>query len=496
MIGRAAMAPARVGVAITPCTPLEDVPRIGARGAEMLERLGLHTVADLLLDLPWRLEHFSDAEDRPWLADGERARVVGTIAGVTARTVRSRAGRRLPMTVMEVDDDRGGRLRVTWFNQDYLARQFHVSDRIAVAGVVRHRGSFSPEMSNPEWERAPAGAALPNQIGGFQPVYSLTQDLTQKRRRSWMEGLVALADQVEDPLPGWIRERLGLLPLGETLRLGNQPRDEADWDRAKDRMRRAEMVELQLAFAISRRARAEEQAAPVPYRQEVIDTLKASLPFELTHAQKRAIWDVFRDLGRERPMNRMLDGDVGSGKTAVAAAAVAMTHAAGGQSVLLAPTEILARQHLAKCRGYLEGGFPGLTVDLLISALPAAEKRRVRTAAASGHSALLVGTHALLEEDVEFSNLGLAIVDEQHRFGTHQRELLRAKTGERPRPHVLALTATPIPRSLALALYGEMELSIIDELPAGRLPITTRVVGGAKEEREQAYQLVREQVRA
>jgi ATP-dependent DNA helicase RecG len=192
------------------------------------------------------------------------------------------------------------------------------------------------------------------------------------------------------------------------------------------------------------------------------------------------------------PMNRLLNGDVGSGKTAVAAACVAMAHAAGMQSVVMAPTEILARQHLHKFRAYLEDSFSDLKVELLVSSQSAPERRRVRAAAASGHCALVVGTHALIEDDVEFVSLGLAVVDEQHRFGTRQRELLRAKG--RGRPHFLAMTATPIPRTLALALYGEMSVSVIDELPPGRTPVETEVID--PEHREGAYELVRAQVAA
>jgi ATP-dependent DNA helicase RecG len=223
----------------------------------------------------------------------------------------------------------------------------------------------------------------------------------------------------------------------------------------------------------------------------VIDAFKAGLGFELTKAQRKSTWEAFQDMQRPTPMNRLLNGDVGSGKTAVAAACAAMAHAAGMQSVVMAPTEILARQHLHKFRSYLEQSFPSLTVELLVSSQPAAERRRVRTSAASGHCALVVGTHALIEEDVEFADLGLAVVDEQHRFGTRQRELLRAKG--KGRPHFLAMTATPIPRSLALALFGEMAISVIDELPPGRTPVATEVA--APDQRPRAYDLVRSQVR-
>src|SRR5437588_3309693 len=254
----------------------------------------------------------------------------------------------------------------------------------------------------------------------------------------------------------------------------------------------AELLELQAAFALMRARIAAEPATPIPFQPEVGDAFKAGLGFALTEAQRRATRDAFKDMQGPVPMNRLLNGDVGSGKTAVAAACAAMAHAAGFQAVVMAPTEILARQLLRKCRTYLEESFPELKVELLVSSQTAAERRRVKTASASGHCALIVGTQALIEEDVTFSNLGLAVVDEQHRFGTRQRELLRAKG--LGRPHFMAMTATPIPRSLALALYGEMTLSVIDELPPGRTPIETEVIG--PEHRARANELVRAEVMA
>jgi len=300
-----------------------------------------------------------------------------------------------------------------------------------------------------------------------------------------------LASELEEVLPAETRLRMGLVGVVDAVRLGHQPRAEADWQVARKRMAFAELFELQTAFALMRANLALEPAIPIPYRQEVIDAFKAGLGFELTNAQRRSTWEAFQDMQRPSPMNRLLNGDVGSGKTAVAAACVAMAHAAGLQSVVMAPTEILARQHLGKFRSYLEASFPGLTVELLVSSQSAPERRRVRMAAASGHCALVVGTHALIEEDVEFAQLGLAVVDEQHRFGTRQREQLRAKGSGRP--HFLAMTATPIPRTLALALYGEMAVSVIDELPPGRTPVMTEVI--SKHDRSRAYDLVREQVR-
>jgi ATP-dependent DNA helicase RecG len=399
----------------------------------------------------------------------------------------------MKLTEATIHDDSGAGIRVAWFNQPFVARQLHKGDRVAVAGMVKagYGGMF--EMQNPHHERLEGnGDAEPSRVGGLMPKYHLVAGLSQKKMAVWVESALPLAGRLEDLLPMSVRERHHLLPVEEAVRQGHRPDSQAQWQEARRRMAFAELFELQAAFALMRATNAAEPATPIPYKQEVIDTFKAGVGFELTHAQKRSTWEAFQDMQKTAPMNRLLNGDVGSGKTAVAAACVAMAHAAGLQSVVMAPTEILARQHLHKFRAYLEESFPGLTVELLVSSQGAAERRRVRVAAASGHCALVVGTHALIEEEVEFADLGLAIVDEQHRFGTHQRELLRAKG--RGRPHFLAMTATPIPRTLALALYGEMAVSVIDEMPPGRTPVETEVVEPG--ERQRAYDLVRENVRA
>jgi ATP-dependent DNA helicase RecG len=346
-------------------------------------------------------------------------------------------------------------------------------------------------MSSPHFEVLSAGAEDgPKRIGGLMPKYHLVKGLTSKKVSQWVAAALPAADQLDDVLPAEVLQRQNLLPIAQAVRQGHQPESDAEYRDAKKRMVFEELFELQTAFALMRARQATEPATAIPYRQEVIDTFKSGVGFELTRPQRRATWDAFQDMARTVPMNRLLNGDVGSGKTAVAAACVAMAHAAGMQSVVMAPTEILARQHLTKFRAYLEDSFPDLKVELLISDQNAAERRRVRMAAASGHCALVVGTQALIEEDVQFAQLGLAVVDEQHRFGTRQRELLRAKG--QGRPHFLAMTATPIPRTLALAVYGEMAVSVIDELPPGRTPVRTQVIDPIR--RESAYELVRAEI--
>jgi ATP-dependent DNA helicase RecG len=470
-------------------SPVAELPKVRPVDEKRLAALGILTVQDLLLHLPFGWDRFGDPKLIAELEVGKLATVVGTIVRIAPKISMYK---KLKLTQAALADDSDSQLNLAWFNMPWVARQLHRGDRVAVAGTVRANRFGRFEMRNPHHELLDGiDGAGPKYIGGLMPKYHLVKGLTSKKLSGWVDAALPLADRLEDELPQDVRERHRLLPLAEAVKLGHKPETEDDWSEARRRMGFAELFELQAVFALMRASLAAEPAVPIPYRQDVIDAFKRGLGFELTTAQRRSMWEMFKDIEKPTPMNRLLNGDVGSGKTAVAAAGAAMAHAAGQQSVVMAPTEILARQHLHRFRAYLEQSFPGLTVELLVSSQSAAERRRVRAAAASGHCALVVGTHALIEEDVEFADLGLAVVDEQHRFGTRQRELLRAKG--KGRPHFLAMTATPIPRTLALARFGEMSVSVIDELPPGRTPVETEVV--APDERARAYELVRAQVR-
>src|SRR5256712_2633450 len=469
---------------------VEQLPNVGPLNAKRLAKLGIKTVRDLLLTLPFGFETYGGPTEIATLEPGTQATVVGIVTSVTAKITRHR---RMKLTEAVLGDGSGGKLRIAWFNQMYLAKQLHKGDRIAVAGTVKRGYAGLLEMQNPHHEKLAAEEEVqPSRVGGLMPKYHLVDGLTSRRIASWVSSALPLADHIEDLLPEEVRAPHHLLGVVEAVQRGHRPEGDAEFREARRRMAFAELFELQAAFATMRANIALEPATKIPYRQDVIDAFKTGLGFDLTTAQRKATWDAFKDMDRAVPMNRLLDGDVGSGKTAVAAARAAMVHAAGMQAVVMAPTEILARQHLRRFRAYLEASFPDLRVELLVSGLGAPERRRVRTVAASGHCALVVGTHALIEDDVEFANLGLAVVDEQHRFGTRQRELLRAKG--QGRPHFLAMTATPIPRTLALASYGEMTLSVIDEMPPGRTPVETEVI--EPDERDRAYDLVRAEIRA
>jgi ATP-dependent DNA helicase RecG len=480
-----------VGILVLPHTldaSVEKLPDIGPTNAKRLDKLGIRTIRDLLLTLPFSWETYGGPTAVADLREGQQATIVGTVKSINAkRSLR----KKIKLTEATIVDDAGDAFRLTWFNMQFVARQLQQGDRIAVAGTVRMSRFNGLNMQNPHYERLDgAEDAQPERVGGMMPKYHLVDGLSSRRIARWVESALPLAGQLEDLLPAEVRQRHKLLDVGDAVRMGHKPENDGDYREASRRMAFAELFELQAAFALMRANIALEPATPIRYRQEVIDAFKAGLGFELTTAQRKATWEAFKDLERTVPMNRLLNGDVGSGKTAVAAACVAMAHASGLQSVVMAPTEILARQHLRRFRAYLEDSLPGLTVELLVSSQSAAERRRVRASAASGHCALVVGTHALIEDAVEFTNLGLAVVDEQHRFGTRQRELLRGKG--LGRPHFLALTATPIPRTLALALYGEMTLSVIDEMPPGRTPVETEVID--PDNRNRAYDLVRTEV--
>ena len=471
--------------------PVSALPQVKAPDVKRLAKLDIATVRDLLLTLPFDWETYGAPTEVVGLRDGQQATVVGTVTSISAK---QSLRRRIRLTEATIRDDVGAALRLVWFNQPYVAKQLHNGDRIAVAGTVKSaRFGAALQMQNPHYERLEEREEVkPTRVGGLMPKYHLVEGLSSRKIARWVESALPLADRVEDIVPDEVRDRHRLIGVADAIRKGHKPETDQDFADARRRMAFAELFELQAAFALIRASIAAEPAAPIAYRQEVIEAFKAGLAFELTRAQRQAIWDAFKDMAQTVPMNRLLNGDVGSGKTAVAAAAAAMAHASGMQSVVMAPTEILARQHLHRFRAYLEDSFPGLTVELLVSGQSAPERRRVRAAAASGHCALVVGTHALIEEEVEFANLGLAVVDEQHRFGTRQRELLRGKGSGRP--HFLAMTATPIPRTLALAVYGEMSVSVLDEMPPGRTPVITEVID--PDERVRAYDIVRREVAA
>jgi ATP-dependent DNA helicase RecG len=435
-------------------------------------KLGIRSDADLLLHLPLRYEDETRIVPIAEVRAGETCQVAGEVvqAEVLARPRR--------MLQVELDDGTGRiTLRFLHFYPSQVG-QLAVGRRLRAHGDVRG-GLFGLEMVHPRYRMSGPGDRLPRTL---TPVYPTVHGIAQTELRRTILEALAVADWSDTLRPGTAR-RLGLPPLMDSLRLLHQPTRDVPLAAIEDRSHPAcrrlvfeELLAQQLSLRRARAARARQHAVPLPDAGGP-GRLLAALPFALTAAQRRAWAEVSRDLAGTEPMNRLLQGDVGSGKTVVAALAAMQAIGSGRQAALMAPTEILAEQHHRKLRPWLEP--LGVRVAWLSGSLTPASKRRVRAAAAAGEVDLLVGTHALVEESVELPALGLAIVDEQHRFGVAQRLALRAGRGQ-ALPHQLMMSATPIPRTLAMTYYADLDVSVIDELPPGRTPVVTKLVSEAR----------------
>jgi ATP-dependent DNA helicase RecG len=472
-------------------TPLQFVKGIGPQRAKLLGNLGLRTVEDALYYLPTRHEDRSQLTPLRSLKPND----VTTVSGIVRAVSPPPRGRpRMPLSVLLGDGT--GFLTCVWFGQGYLERLFRRGQRLIVHGKAQRYRSGPLQMQVKDFEivedESGEGAAEPGDetlhTGRLVPVYGLTRGLTARPMRRLMKRLVdGYVDGLEDPLPDALRARHHLEVLSVALRGGHFPKAEADYAAARRRLVYDEFLLLQLGLAIRRQRQGRQPGLAMNPPGSLARRLLASLPFALTAAQERVWREIRLDMAEPYPMNRLLQGDVGSGKTIVAALAVLTAVESGYQAALMAPTEILAEQHLMTLGQLLSP--LGVEVALLTNAVKGKAREQVRAGAADGSLACVVGTHALVQGDVGFRRLGLAVVDEQHRFGVNQRATLRRK-GESP--DVLVMTATPIPRTLALTLYGDLEVSVIDQLPPGRKPVITKT--RTESARRQIYAFLREQV--
>jgi ATP-dependent DNA helicase RecG len=405
--------------------------------------------------------------------------VIGAVQSVGTRPVK---GGKLQLTEAVITDGTGA-LRLTWFNQPWITNRMKVGDNIAASGkLTQSLGRLV--MTNPDFEPVEAEHLHTNRI---VPIYPLTAKITQK----WLRGLMGQvvnywSPALVDHLPDSIRASAGLLPLGRAIGQAHFPDTQDELKRARARLAFDEIFFLQMGVLAQKRDWQAATASRFETSDEWLGARVAGLPFTLTNAQTRAIDEIRRDLNSGRPMNRLIQGDVGSGKTVVAALAAAMVNQSGAQAAIMAPTSILAEQHFRNFTNLLDG----TSVRLLVGDTSEAEKAEIREGLANGTIKVIVGTHALIEDPVAFQDLQLAVIDEQHRFGVEQRAALRNKGTT---PHLLVMTATPIPRSLALTLYGDLDLSIMDEMPAGRQPIETYVL--RPQELERAFSLIRSQIK-
>lgn len=465
---------------LDPSDSIRRIRGVGPQRAEILRRAGIETVRDLLEFLPFRYEDRRVAVPIVSLTpDTPSALLKGCVVAMRARVTRLQR-----MELLEVAiDDGSAIIDVVWFNQPFLADRIAKGDTLLIYGRPKVSPAGELQFDPVDWERIPPDGRGELE-GRIVPVYSAIGGLPQR----WLRGAVAEAmtalPRLEDHVPGELLKGLGLPGISVALAAIHDPPELPESDEqgaggsspAKSRLAFDEFFAFQLAIR-ARRAMLEKDPKPraIVIDDEIRASVRRILPFRLTASQKRVLKEISDDMLSSRPMYRLLQGDVGSGKTIVALVAALIAIANGHQVALLAPTEILAEQHFRKLRQLVDG--TGLRLLRLSGSMTAAEKRATREATASGEAQLVVGTHALVEDSVSFRSLALAIVDEQHRFGVEQRKALFEK-GELV--DVLVMTATPIPRSLALAVHGDLDLSIIDELPPGRTPVRTVVRGTAR----------------
>ncbi|MEK9163509.1 MAG: ATP-dependent DNA helicase RecG [Chloroflexota bacterium] len=458
--------------------PLTVLRGVGAKQAEKLQRLGLHTMRDALKNYPRRYVDYSRLKPINHLEYGEEITIIAKVKHAFTRAVGN--GQSQMLRVVLTDDT--GEIEAVWFNQPWLKNKLMPGNQVQVSGrVTAYLGRL--QLGNPQAEDLDRESL---NSGRIVPIHKLTEGISANYMRRWMfEAIGYTAPRVIDPIPESIRGRARLINLSDALLQIHYPDSHEGLTQARKRLAFDEMFYMQLGL---RRQRSEWQAVqgqPLSAPDEALSRVIASLPYTLTNAQTRSLGEIRSDLSRSVPMNRLLQGDVGSGKTVVAALAMAVAAGANAQAALMAPTAILADQHHRNISKLLSH----LNVALLLGSTPPAEKQAIYDGLRDGSIHVVIGTHALIQEKVEFKNLGFVVVDEQHRFGVAQRAALRGKGGN---PHLLVMTATPIPRTLALTVYGDLDVSILDEMPPGRLPIDTRVI--YINERERAYAYIRKQI--
>lgn len=464
--------------------PVTVLDGVGSRYSGTLERLGINTLRDMLYNFPRRYIDYSRLVPINRLRYGEIVTVIGTIQNISTHPIRSGNSKR----VEAVLSDGTGALRLTWFNP-WMAKRFRSGMQVSVSGKIdQYLGRLV--MNNPEIENLDQQQLSTNRV---VPVYPLSGSITQKWMRGMMHKVIThWAPRTHDPLPEGVRSAADLVTLSEALLQIHFPDSWEALKSAQQRLAFDEIFYLQLGVESQKRAWKSRTGRIFETPDEILDQYKQLLPYELTGAQQSAVADIRQDLSSGSPMNRLLQGDVGSGKTVIAAMAIAMVTRHGSQAALMAPTSILAEQHYRSLIDLLSSSLQALDggeIRLLIGSTPESEKEEIRAGLGEGAVKLVIGTHALIEDPVVFADLELAVVDEQHRFGVEQRALLRSKGTN---PHLLMMTATPIPRSLAMTVYGDLELSIIDELPPGRKPVGTYVLTPL--ERERVYRLIKSQV--
>ena len=482
---------------------------LGTSAATKMDKLGLASVGDLLVYYPRRYDHLGKLSDFAQMRVGERVVVQATVQSVSSR--RPRQASKVRTITDVVISDGAGRITCTFFNQAFLERTLTKGSVAIFAGVV---SQFRQDKQLTSPQVTVLGGSVADKsldrvellAGGVIPIYALVDGVKLGQVQECVAAALRLLPPLDDPLPEVLLAERGLTDFDTAIRNVHRPPGFAALEVARQRLRYDEALAIQLVLAQRRAAAQSSPAVPCPVRPDgVLASFESTLPFELTAGQREVGEQIAADLSGTHPMNRLLQGEVGSGKTLVALRAMLQVTDAGRQAVLLAPTEVLAAQHYRSLadalglfghRGELGAPEQSVALTLLTGSMPARAKADARAALAQGTAGIAVGTHALLADPVSFARLGLVVVDEQHRFGVEQRDILRGKQSDGSPPHMLVMTATPIPRTVAMTVYGDLETSTLTELPRGRSPISTTVVPASDrpEWLDRAWTRVREEV--
>lgn len=459
-------------------TPLQMVKGVGSKTAEQFAAAGLHSVGDLITFFPRAYEDYSQVTEISDLAPG-KVTIRARCEKIETRPVR----RGLRITTATLADETG-KVQAVWFNQPYRATQLKKNDEFFFSGEFEFQYNRY-QLTNPSAEKV---SDMPVQTDRLLPVYRATAGLKAALVRKTLAELRPFITMLPETLPTELVKSEKLISYADAVLALHFPNTAEDVERARVRLGFEELFALLLASQLNRQANARLEGWKIPFDQPVVKAFVAKLPFKLTGAQRLAAWDILQDFEKPTPMNRLLQGDVGSGKTAVAGLAARQAAHHGFQTAIMAPTELLAAQHAATLEKLLKPF--GVSVGLLTGSVKGKVRLALVNAIKDGQVDVVVGTHALIQSTVHFHKLGFVVIDEQHRFGVAQRQELLKKSARMP--HLLAMTATPIPRSLALTVYGELDISILNELPADRLPIKTKI--WSPNSRAQLNSLIDEQI--
>jgi len=463
-------------------TPVEQLNGIGPSYVKKLKKIGIYSVQDFLFYFPRKYQDLSNIISIKEIKPGQTATIKGTVWQIVSKKAKNR---RMHITEAIICDEKN-LLKAVWFNQPYLTKSLQSGEEIFLSGRVELKNN-QVVMISPVWEKVSKDLY---HLGRLVPIYSEIEGLTSRWLRYQIMPLLKFVNNIKDYLPKEVKDRENLIDLSLALKQIHFPSNRLSLIKAKERLAFDELFPILLYGLKLKSEFSKERANEINFDEGFAKFFAERLPFRLTDAQKRVCCEVFEDFKKKSPANRLIQGDVGSGKTVVAALAMGMTAVNRFQSLFIAPTEILAMQHFHKVNELLSGF--NIKTEILVGSTKKKDRENIIKGCISGEIDILIGTHSLISPEVIFNKLALAVIDEQHRFGVNQRQSLKKESGNNKYPHFISMTATPIPRSLQLTVFGDLDVSVIDELPPGRQMITTRIVPAFK--REAAYNFIKKNI--